>query len=116
MIYVDLDDPYLRAVDPSGNILWATKLGDLGGFTLTVDKNNLIYAACDDGNVYVVDPSGLEITRFELAGWPALPVITGEQRLIVADSEDYSGYEAGGKNKVWAISSQCAENSQPASR
>lgn len=115
-IYVNLDDPYLRAADPNGKILWATKLGDLGGFTLTVDRNNLIYAAGDDGYVYAVDALGQEVTRFELGGWPAFPVIAGDDLLIAADAKDYSAYEAGGKNKVWAISSQCAEGAQPVSK
>jgi outer membrane protein assembly factor BamB len=115
-IYVSLDDPYLRAVDPNGKILWATKLGDLGGFTLTVDKNNMIYAACEDGFIYVADSSGKAVTQFELGGWPAFPVVAGKDLLIAADSRDYSGYEAGGKNKVWAISSQCPEGSQPISK
>ena len=115
-IYVSLDDPYLRAVRPDGKILWVSRLGELGGFTLTVDKNNLIYAACEDGNIYVVDSSGKNVTQFELGGWPAFPVVAGEGLLIATDSRDYSGYEAGGKNKVWVISSQCAEGSQPVSR
>jgi outer membrane protein assembly factor BamB len=116
VIYATLDDPYLRAVDPNGKILWASKLGDLGGFTLTVDKNNLVYAACDDGFVYVVDSSGRQVTQFELGGWPAFPVIAGEGLLIAADSRDYSAFEVGGKNKVWAISSRCGEGSQPVSK
>lgn len=112
VIYVTLDDPYIRAVDPNGTILWACKCGELGGFTLTVDKNNFVYAACDDGFVYVVDSAGRQVARFELGGWPAFPVIAGEGLLIVADSRDYSAFEVGGKNKVWAISSQCPEGAQ----
>jgi len=112
VIYVSLDDPYLRAIDPNGTILWATKLGELGGFTLTVDKNNTIYATGDDGNVYVVDPKGRELTRFELGGWPAFPVIAADDLLIVTDSRDYSGYEAPSKNTVWAISSKPPGESQ----
>jgi outer membrane protein assembly factor BamB len=115
-IYVCLDDPYLRAVDPNGKILWATQLGDLGGFTLVVDKNGQVYAACEDGFIYVVDPFGREVARFELDGWLGFPVIAGDGLLIATDSRDYSGYEAGGKNRVWAISAQCAEGSQPPRR
>lgn len=114
-IYACLDDLYLRAVSPAGKILWATRLGDLGGFTLAVDGNDMVYAACEDGFVYVVDRSGKEVTQFELGGWPAFPVIAGDGLLIAADSRNYSGYEAGGKNKVWAISSQCAEGAEPIS-
>jgi outer membrane protein assembly factor BamB len=110
-IYVDLDDPYLRAVNPDGSIRWVTKLGELGGFTLTVDKNGLVYAACDDGCVYVVDPDGAEVTRFTLGGSPAYPVIAGEGLLIVTDSQNYSGLNAAPKNVVWAVSSQCPNGS-----
>jgi outer membrane protein assembly factor BamB len=116
-IYVCLDDPYLRAVDPNGGVIkWAAQLGAIGGFTLTVDRNGLIYAACDDGYVYVVDPFGEAVTQFELGGWPAFPVVAGEDLLIVADSRDYSGSEAGSKNAVWAVSSACPEGSEPVSR
>lgn len=110
MIYVSLDDPYLRAVGPDGSIQWVAKLGDVGGFTLTVDRNNLIYAAGDDGFVYVVDMFGQEVTRFELTGWPAFPVIAAEDTLILGDSKDYSMLDKAPTNFVWAISSRnCGE-------
>ncbi len=130
-IYVSLDDPYLRAVDPSGKIKWVTRLGQVGGwpptpvgidppigpiydaagdvagdFTLTVDKDGLIYAAGDDGFVYVVSPGSLLIARFQTGGWPVYPVLVVDDLLIVVDSRDYSGYAEGGKNAVWAISSK----------
>jgi len=111
-IYVSLDDPYLRAVDPSGTIKWVTQLGEVGGFTLTVDKTGLIYAASDDGYVYVVSPGSLLIAQFETGGWPAFPVLVVDDLLILADSKDYSGYAEGAKNAVWAISSESP--SQPA--
>ncbi len=47
-IYVSFDDPYLRAVDPDGGINWVTKLGTMGGFTLTVGDDGLVYAACSE--------------------------------------------------------------------
>ncbi|GAI52988.1 unnamed protein product, partial [marine sediment metagenome] len=59
-IYVTLDrDPYLRAVDPDGTIKWAIRLeGITGGFTLTIGSNGPIYAASDDGYLYVLDTDG----------------------------------------------------------
>jgi len=105
-IYVSLDDPYLRAVNPSGTVKWVTQLGEVGGFTLTVDRTGLIYAACDDGYVYVVSPGSLLVAQFETGGWPAFPVLVVDDLLILADSRDYSGYTEGAKNAVWAISSQ----------
>ena len=47
-IYVSFDDPYLRAVEPNGTIKWITRLGVIGGFTLSIDRDDLIYAASDD--------------------------------------------------------------------
>jgi len=124
-IYVSLDDPYLRAVHPSGVIKWVAGLGgasevpptpvgewgssapsDLGGFTLTVDRAGMVYAAADDGRVYVVSPGSLLLAQFETGGWPAFPVVAGDDLLILADSQDYSGLNSGQENAVWAISSQ----------
>ncbi len=102
-IYVSLDDPYLRAVDPNGSITWVTRLGDVGAFTLTVDKTGLIYAAGDDGSIYVVDSSGSLLNRLDTGGWPAFPVIAADNTLIVTDSRDYSVLITDAKNAVWAI-------------
>jgi outer membrane protein assembly factor BamB len=107
MIYVSLDDPYLRAVNPDGSLRWAQRLGDPGGFTLTVDKNGQVYAAGDDGWVYVVDADGLEVSRFEAGGWPAFPVIAAEDLLIAADCRDYSSLNADATNLVKGMASSC---------
>jgi len=104
-IYVSCDDPYLRAVDPGGAVKWAKRFGDVGAFTLTVDRNGVVYAASDDGRIYVVAPDGSLLAQFETGGWPAFPVIAADGVLIVADSKDYSSLNAGTKNAVWAISS-----------
>ena len=106
-IYVSLDDPFLRAVDPNGSIKWATRLGEVGGFTLTADREGWVYAAGDDGHVYVVNSAGLEIGRIETGGWPAFPVLAAEGLLIVADSQDYSGLKTDAANTVSAIASEC---------
>ncbi len=93
-IYVSLNDPYLRAVNPNGTIKWVTKLGIIGGFTLTVGSNGLIYAACDDARLYVVDPDGLQVAQFEGFGSLSFPTITIGRTIIVSDAN----------NTVWAIS------------
>jgi parallel beta-helix repeat protein len=93
-IYVNLNDPYLRAVNPNGTIKWVTKLGIIGGFTLTVGSNGLIYAACDDARLYVVDPDGLQVAQFEGFGSLSFPTITIGRTIIVSDAN----------NTVWAIS------------
>jgi outer membrane protein assembly factor BamB len=102
-IYVGLDDAYVRAVNPQGDIMWALRLGDTGGFTLSVDKHGQIFAASDDGTVYLIAPNGSELAQFETGGSPAFPVLTANNRLIVTDSQDYTGFITGNKNTVWAI-------------
>jgi outer membrane protein assembly factor BamB len=103
-IYVSCDDPYLRAVDPNGTIKWTQPFGETGGFTMTVDKNGTIYAASDDGFVYVAAPDGAPVAQFETGGWPAFPVIAADGLLLLGDSKDYSAFAAPTPNAVWAIS------------
>lgn len=103
-IYVSLDDPYLRAVDPNGTILWATQLGDMGGFTLTVDRIGRIYAAADDGHVYVVEADDTLIGRFATEGWPAYPVIASDGTLIVTDTKDNSTLATETGNVIQSVS------------
>jgi DNA-binding beta-propeller fold protein YncE len=71
-----------------------TKLGTIGGFTLTVGGNGLIYAASDDGRLYVVDPDGTQVAQFEGFGGLSFPTITIGRTIIVSDAN----------NTVWAIS------------
>jgi parallel beta-helix repeat protein/predicted outer membrane repeat protein len=92
-IYVSFDDSYLRAVEPNGSTKWVTRLGMVGGFTLTVGSNGLIYAASDDAYLCVVDPDGKEIARFKGDNWLSFPVITADNTMIVCDAN----------NTVWAI-------------
>ncbi|MHC4518947.1 MAG: outer membrane protein assembly factor BamB family protein, partial [Planctomycetota bacterium] len=112
-IYVSLDDPYLRAVDPNGSIKWATRLGDVGAFTLTVDARGWVYAACDDGYVYVVDNEGLQVGRWETSGWPVYPVIAGDGTVLVADSKDYSALITEARNIVQALSIDSLQDPAP---
>ena len=111
-IYVSLDDPYLRAVDPAGIVKWAKPFGEAGGFTMVVDNTGVVYAASDDGFIYMVAPDGSELISGLTGGWPAYPVIAADGLLIVADAKDYSGLKAGGKNAVWAIDTRDVEYSQ----
>ncbi|HSW02302.1 MAG TPA: PQQ-binding-like beta-propeller repeat protein [Sedimentisphaerales bacterium] len=108
-IYVSLDDRYIHAVAPKGTIKWSKSFGQVGGFTLVVDKTSTIYAASDDGFLYVVGSDGTELARFETGGWPAYPVIAADNLLILADSKDYSSLEKGAKNTVWAIGAPAVE-------
>ncbi len=103
-IYVSFDDPYLRAVDPNGSIKWVTQLGTLGGFTLTVADNNLIYAAGDDGCIYVLDSKGRQVTQLNSSAWLNFPVIAADKTIIVADSKDNTMFITDANNTVWAIS------------
>jgi parallel beta-helix repeat protein/predicted outer membrane repeat protein len=92
-IYVSFNDPYLRAVNPNGTIKWVTRLGMMGGFTLTIGSDGLIYAASDDAYLCVIDPNGEEIARFKGGNWLSFPVITADNTMIVSDEN----------NTVWAI-------------
>jgi outer membrane protein assembly factor BamB len=92
-IYVSFDDPYLRAVNPDGTIKWIKRIGVIGGFTLAVGDDGLIYAASEDRSLYVVDPTGDELARFDGADWLSRPVITAENTVVVSDAD----------NVVWAI-------------
>ncbi|UCD49916.1 MAG: PQQ-like beta-propeller repeat protein [Phycisphaerales bacterium] len=112
-IYVSLDDPYLRAVDPNGAIRWATKLGEVGAFTLTVDARGWVYAACDDGYVYVVDSDGLQIGRWETSGWPVYPVIAADGAVLVGDSKDYSMLVTEAQNLIQALSVESLQDPAP---
>jgi parallel beta-helix repeat protein len=98
-IYISFDDQYLRAVGPNGSIKWVTSLGWSGGFKLTVGSNGLIYAASNDGWLYVVDPDGREIARLESGDWLGYPVIYDDGTIIIADSN----------NTVSAVSSDGCE-------
>ena len=101
-IYVSFDDPYLRAVDPNGGIKWMERLGEVGGFTLTVGSDGLIYAASDDANLYVVDPNGEITAQFEGDDWLSHPVIAPDRTIIVSDAN----------NIVWAISENSCDGQE----
>ncbi len=103
-IYVSFDDPYLRAIEPNGNIKWATPLGMVGGFTLTVGSDGLIYAASNDAYLCVIDPNGAEIARFKGGHWLSFPVITEDNAMIVSDAN----------NTVWAIGGDDCEGQSAA--
>ncbi len=129
-IYVSLEDPYLRAVEPNGTIKWISKPGArsdytetcgdfgcgwyekspgaMGGFTLTVGSDGLIYAGCDDGNLYVVDANGWDVARFDSNNhWLSFPVISADNIVMVSDSRDNSMLISHPNNVVWAIGGDC---------
>ena len=102
-IYVSFDDPYLRAVEPNGTIKWITRLGVIGGFTLSIDRDNFIYAASDDNYVCVVDPNGREVSRFEGNNWVSFPAVAEDGTIIVSDAN----------NRVWAITNTGCSGQPP---
>ena len=108
-IYVSVG-PFLQALDPNGGIKWANSLRIANGFTLAVDNNGLIYAASYDGYLYVFNPDGKEIARFQSNGWPNLPVIAADNMVIVSDAEDYSVLITDAINTVWAITPHGCED------
>jgi len=102
-IYVGLDDPYLRAVDPNGAIRWVERLGDQGAFTLAVGPDGVVYAAGEEGRLYVFDGRGFEIARFEGTGWLSYPVTVGTDLLVFSDSNDHSVLFEDSNDVVWAV-------------
>jgi len=104
-IYVSFDDPYLRAVEPNGAIKWVTPLGTTGGYTLTVGSEGLIYAAGDDGGLYVVDAKGWRVAHFQSNNWLNFPVIAAEGLVVVTDGTDDSFLISHSNNTLWAIGS-----------
>ncbi len=109
-IYVSLDDGRLRAVDPNGSLRWATRLGMMGNFTLTVGGDGRIYAAGDDGHLCVVSPDGEEIARFRSSDWLTFPVIAQDNTIIVAGERDNSTSVGDANNIVWAIGDDGCED------
>jgi outer membrane protein assembly factor BamB len=94
-IFVSFDDPYLRAIEPNGHIKWVTRLGMVGGFSMAISNNGLIYAASGDGYLYVVDSNGNELSRFIQDDILSYPVIAKDNSLILSDVN----------NRIWKISS-----------
>lgn len=83
-IYAGLDDPFIRAIDPTtGRIRWVARMGSGRGFTMAVDSRGNVYAASEDGCLYVVDATGRLVSRFD-SGMPlGCPVIASEGLLLV---------------------------------
>ena len=100
-IYVALDpDPYLRAIDPNGSVKWVTRLGARGSFSLTVGNDGLVYAAADDGHLYVVTPDGNLIAEVQTHS-PAGAVVIGPDGTVILADEN---------SDVWAIENGTCEN------
>jgi parallel beta-helix repeat protein/predicted outer membrane repeat protein len=113
-LYVSLDDPYIRAVDPNGSIKWIRKVGSTMGFNLTVGNDGLIYAASNDSNLYVIDTDGFEIARFDSNDyWLGFPVISADNTIIFGDSRDNSMLISYENNKLWAIGGDNCQGRDP---
>jgi outer membrane protein assembly factor BamB len=102
-IYVSFDDPYLRAVDPNGNIKWVVPFGTVGGFTLAVGSNGLVYAASDDGALYVVDANGSGVAQFQTVYLLSFPVIAADNTIIVSGINDDAMLTDYPNSTIWAI-------------
>jgi hypothetical protein len=87
-IYVSFDDNYLRAFNPDGSVKWVKRVGMTGGFTLAVDKDGLIYAASEDGSLYVINSSSSAVARFDGGDWLSAPVIGADGTIYVCDVEN----------------------------
>jgi predicted outer membrane repeat protein len=88
-IYVSLDeDPFLRAVNPDGTINWVIDVGIMGGYTLAVGADGLLYVASDDGHLTVLAPDGEQIARFRGTGPLTFPVIADYDKIIFTDANN----------------------------
>jgi outer membrane protein assembly factor BamB len=134
-IYVNFDDPWLRAVEPNGTIKWIRQIGGRSGYTetcgdwgcgwysngfgtmgfgLTVDSDGVIYAAGNDSNLYVINPDGLEIARFDGNDyWLGFPVISADNTIVFGDSRDNSMLISYQNNKLWAIGGDDCQEQDP---
>jgi outer membrane protein assembly factor BamB len=99
-IYVTFNDPYLRAVDADGNIMWVTRLGVTGSFSLAVGNDGLVYAAGEDGHLCAVDANGEELARFQGEELLSFPVIAADNTIVVSDAN----------NRIWAIGGEGCEH------
>jgi len=102
-IYVSLNDPFLRAVNPNGSIKWVARLGMIGGFTLTVGSDGLIYAAGDDRSLYAVGADGKEVSRFGTNDRLNFPVVSADGTVLVSGGRDTTLLVSRKDNTVWAI-------------
>ena len=101
-IYVSTNDPCLRRRSERPHQM-DRAAGRVGAFTLTVDKRGYIYAACEDGGIYVVRPDTSWRCRFSVGGSPTFPVLAADGILVVPDSTDYSLLITDVKNTVSAF-------------
>ncbi len=94
-VYACLDDPFVRAIDPAtGRIKWVTRLGSDRGFTMAVDSQGYVYAASEDGCLYVVDAQGRQVSTFESDTPLCCPVIAAEGLVLVVGEKGTSLDEA----------------------
>ena len=113
-IYVSLDDPWLRVVEPNGIIERVIQYGSESGFDLTVGSYDLVYGASDDSNLYVANPGGIEISRFDSNNyWLGFPVVSEGNTVLVGDSRDNSMLISYANNRVFAISNTGCEGQEP---
>ncbi|MHC4365496.1 MAG: outer membrane protein assembly factor BamB family protein, partial [Planctomycetota bacterium] len=88
-IYVSLDeDPFLRAVNPNGTVSWVKNVGIMGGYTLAVSADGLLYVASDDGHLTVLAPDGEQIAGFRGTGPLRFPVIPDYDKIIITDANN----------------------------
>ena len=88
-IYISLDeDPFLRAVEPNGTVKWVRNVGIVGGYTLAVGADGLVYVASDDGHLTVLETDGTEIARFRGDGPLQFPVIADNGTIMITDSNN----------------------------
>jgi outer membrane protein assembly factor BamB len=111
-VYACLNDPFVRAIDPTtGRIKWVTRLGADRGFTMAVDSQGYVYAASEDGCLYVVDAQGWQVSRFESDTPLSCPVVAAEGLLLVVGEKGMDLDEA--RDVLYAIATDPDCTSSP---
>lgn len=85
IVYIASDQPFLVALHPAdGRVKWITRLGMIGFYTLAVDAEGRVYAASEDGGLYVLDSDGTILSHLQTDFWLARPAIDADGRIYLS--------------------------------
>ncbi len=115
-IYIGLDDPYLRAINPDGTVRWVKHLECGGNYTLTIGADGILYAAGVDGVLYAINEEGRLLSRFD-AGAHILyrHLIIGPEQdtcelTYPVAAADGTVYVADAAGRVFAVAAQAGDD------
>ena len=114
-VYVALDDSYLRAVRTDGTIAWTKYLGEKGSYSITVTPDNRIFAAGEEGHLFVLDATGQSLadinTQALVQRWDATKIIGWGSSLVgyPVIAPDGTIYLSDSYNRLWAIDNESCQ-------